>query len=314
MSESKQYSKDESQKRALAAKNPECMDQLPKVDDLAEPLTKQELKEAKKTCVKPQWLGFPRHRISRKDPEIRDQSIGIHSFVPSSGAKPDKDGCYGIIKLRGNFRTEADANDWCSKLLKECDSWSEFCLSRVGEEFPLTNDDKFFRDVTEIDVKEKLDSIAKEHVKSQRRKEQQDAHEVSTRTQELYRDTQKDREEAISDIDFYTTLQVKRATLMLRIDEYKKALRESENIVVNAETEIRKLDLSHPEYKKQYKSKYSEGLQKVGVEDPSENQIIKYFPNDNEEMAEYKKVYDKPAETEEVNEESKEQIIDENST
>jgi hypothetical protein len=57
------------------------------------------------------------------DPTIPNQNICLHSFVPAKGASPDQDGVYGMIKIRGVFATEDEANQRAEFLIKNNDSY-----------------------------------------------------------------------------------------------------------------------------------------------------------------------------------------------
>ena len=48
---------------------------------------------------------YPATERTFADPSIPGQRLCLVSFVPSVDAKPDKDGVYGMIKVRGSFET-----------------------------------------------------------------------------------------------------------------------------------------------------------------------------------------------------------------
>ena len=82
-------------------------------------LNDKQLGEAKYKLWKDKFLDlkFPRERKLRVDPVLEGQSIGILSFIPAPEAVPDKDGCYGIFKLRGNFTNRTDAENYAKMLV-----------------------------------------------------------------------------------------------------------------------------------------------------------------------------------------------------
>ena len=91
------------------------------------------------------------------DPSIFNQQIGLVSFVPSKGATPDKDGFYGMMKIRGNYVNEEEANIKAEDLIRNVDSYHEIFHCKVGKPFPITNSTNFSEEIKEIDIKKKSD-------------------------------------------------------------------------------------------------------------------------------------------------------------
>src|SRR3990170_4868194 len=74
-------------------------------------LTTQETKDAVNDLVSSENLKrYPAVDRFYKDPQYKDQVYCLHSFYPSKGATPDKDGVYGMFKCRGTFSNEMEMN------------------------------------------------------------------------------------------------------------------------------------------------------------------------------------------------------------
>ena len=71
-----------------------------------------ESENAKKELVRDEFLKleYPKTIRIHVDPQIPSQNIGLFSFIPSKGCTPDKQGCFGVLKLRGNFPTREVAD------------------------------------------------------------------------------------------------------------------------------------------------------------------------------------------------------------
>ena len=77
------------------------------------------------------------------DPQQINQKIALVSFIPSSGATPDKDNIYGMMKVRGVYGSEEEANERAEFIIRNVDSYHEVYHAFVGRPFPVTNSDGF---------------------------------------------------------------------------------------------------------------------------------------------------------------------------
>ena len=69
-----------------------------------EPLNNEEYNIAKEELVNKDHLSiYPQNEKAFADPTIDGQNYALISFYPSVEAKPDKDGIYGMIKIRGTY-------------------------------------------------------------------------------------------------------------------------------------------------------------------------------------------------------------------
>jgi len=257
------------------------------VDPIANNLTKPEYKEAKQELIKDTFVKFkfPRIYKSRIDPQINGQQYSLHSFIPAKGATPDKDGVFGIFKNRGNFSSQNEANEHCELLIRSIDSVNEIFIGYVGKEFPLTLNSNWCQETKEIDVKNKLDDIAKSKYKETREKEQKEIDEIQERQKKLLSENSETKQESKDDLDYYIMLRVKFANLKLSRENSLKQLRKEQEAIENAILEIQRKNVEHPEYKEEYMKKYKHALESSGI-DINNNQLIKFMNTEDDKPSE----------------------------
>ena len=78
---------------------------------------------------------YPATERTFADPSIPGQKLCLVSFVPSVDAKPDKDGIYGMIKVRGNYETEEEADDRAELLIRRLIHIIRFLLLLLESRF-----------------------------------------------------------------------------------------------------------------------------------------------------------------------------------
>jgi hypothetical protein len=111
--------------------------------------------------------------------------------VPSSGATPDKDGVYGMIKVRGVFATENEANVRAEFLIRNNDSYHTIYHSIVGRPIPLSHNSKYVADTVEIDLNKKVTSTMKEDMKEKKEKDKKELEDIKKREANLLEDVKK---------------------------------------------------------------------------------------------------------------------------
>jgi hypothetical protein len=250
----------------------------PPVDCGAPVLTKEEYEEAKKILLKNEFskYKFPRSLKTRVDPPITGQTYSLHTFIPSPGATPDSDGVFGILKNRGNFPSREEADEHSEMLIRKIDSWNEIFIGFVGKEFPLTLKGDYCKDTKEVDVRNKLDEVALANLKKKREKDQKDLDDIKEREAKLLEETKVDKMMAKDDIEYYTTLRVKFATLCHTIEDLEKRYRDANKLASEARDEIKKLNSEHADYSKQYIEKYTKALTDAGI-DVKSNPLVKHM-------------------------------------
>ena len=116
----------------------------PKSFNVTKTLTEAEGVEAYKELYETSFVEkFPRFEKLYADPPLPNQVFSLISFVPAKGATPDKDGVFGMVKNRGNFATEQEADMQAEKLIKTVDSYHSILSCYTGRPFPLSKNKKY---------------------------------------------------------------------------------------------------------------------------------------------------------------------------
>ncbi len=225
------------------------------------------------------------------DPSIDKQKYGLFTFVPAKGATPNEKGIYGFAKLRGNFETQAEADERAEDIIRNVDSYHRIYHTLVGRPFPVTNTGDLAQDVNAVQLQQAYSA----DVKKQREKEQKEIEEIKQREKELLDDVKKTEEDID---DRYTTLHVKRAQLCWTYIETKKKLEQMTGLIARARREIEEIDREHPELRGQYYNKYCEARKQAGLpvtgNPNTDESFMKYLVQDAvipEADAEYEKIY-----------------------
>lgn len=235
------------------------------------PLNKEEFKEAIKELHDTSFLKFPRIEKTYTDPQIPSQIYCLHSFVPSKGATPDKNGIYGMVKFRGSFGTLQEANERSEYLIRNVDSYNSILTGYVGRPFPLTSDNKkFCSEVHEIDLNKKTDEIISKDMKSKRDEEKRVIKEIQEKEQKLLEDVkEKDIENNPEHMgENYTMLRVKRSQLIYTFNENVKKMNQIIKSLRDTENMILKIDQESPEHKNEYLTRYQNARKECGLEKP----------------------------------------------
>lgn len=269
--------KEEYRQNPTTRLNPECMTSRPALSADQPSLTGDEAKEAVANQYNRTFLNlkYPRAQRFRVDPPINQGNYySLHSFTPSSGATPDKDGCFGVLKFRGAFGTVEEADAWAEHLIRNVDSLHEIHIGYVGKEFPLTLESVYFNETHEVDMKKKTDTIEREHSKNVREKEQQDMEDIKRRERELLDSSKKNPDEFKTSLDHYIALKVKCANILHLRDETLKKLEVMEQTRQSAEKELVELDEQSPQFKENFLETFRKSLSDVGIKDTP---LLKYM-------------------------------------
>lgn len=262
---------------------PDCIRSLPTSDPSRVPLSDSETSNAMNTLIHKDYikLDFPKKTKFRVDPHIPGQTFGLISFIPSKNATPDKQGCFGVLKVRGTFPTLNEAERWAENLVRNYDSYAEIDITHVGRDFPLMADTSIYCETTrEIDVRKKIEETVKEHLKSKKEEEKREIDEIQERQDRLLNEHKEQTEQTI-DIEWYTQLRVKKANAQHMLDECNKRMQECNEVIQKTQQQIDDIDEKHPDFKDEFLSKYKNALQAIGA-DASKNPLIKYMQDDDE--------------------------------
>ena len=266
----------------LSTKPPQCLIEIP-TNPARKPLTGEEEKAAHSELIKRDFikLKYPRERAFRNDPAVPQQRFGLITFMPSKGATPDSDGCFGVIKSRGNFASSAEAQTYGEMLISNHDSYSEIDIVFVGHDYPLLVDNtSYCRSTAEIDIRKKVEEVVKSHIKSKREEEKAQIKECEERAAILRDPThQKEKDDAMDTQELYTKLRVKKASVLHAIDEYVTKLSQARKVLTSTDKEIEELEKSNPEVvgTMEYLNRFGKEMKAIGVNNPEQNPYYKYL-------------------------------------
>jgi len=224
------------------------------------------------------------------DPPISDQKIVLVSFMPSKTAKPDTDNIYGMMKVRGVFATENEANEYSEKLIREVDSLHEIYHAWVGRPFPVTNATGYEKELKSIDIRKKTVDMISEDILSRRKSDEKELHEIQDKEKRLLEESKKaQNNEPLDPFDGYITEQVKRAQLIWTYKETQKKMVQIRDILKTSNKTIAEVEADNPEYLERYREKYMVARREAGIKDDDDS-FIKYLgidrldAEDNEEL------------------------------
>ena len=214
------------------------------------------------------------------DPNIYGQNICLVSFIPSSDAKPDKDGIYGMMKVRGVYATDEEANERAEFIIRNIDSYHEIFHANVGRPFPVTESNDFANTVKSIDIRKKTTELISEDILNKKREEKEEMMGIQEREKKLLDESEKAQKGEKMDVfDEYITMNVKRAQLLWTYKETMDKINQMKGSYEEAVNRIKELDDEHPEYKDQYKEKYMEARRQAGIPD-EQNSFVEYMALD----------------------------------
>jgi hypothetical protein len=216
------------------------------------------------------------------DPEIGSQRFGLVSFVPSKGATPDKDGVYGMAKLRGNYGTEVEAAVQAARLIKETDSYHKIFTAYVGRPFPITNDEKYCKETEEVDIQNKTKDIISEDVKEKRQQQKKDMEDVKAREKRLI-DQQKNPDYEEEPFEKYMMLNTKKAQLAFTYEETMQKMEKVKKSIIAAREEILKMEEENPGFKDELFENFKAARAQSGITTDSETMrttFVKYLCQD----------------------------------
>lgn len=210
---------------------------------------------------------FPQVDRVYADPPPPLQNVGLISFVPAKGAKPNENGVYGFAKLRGNFPNQEEANARAEFLIRNVDSYHQIYHTYVGRPFPMTLSSKFSAETDEIDIRKQTTESVTANIKKVKDDDQQEMKEIKERQDALIADTEKEHEDPY---DQYITLKVKKAQLTWTYLQHIDKLKEVKGIIKKTRTQLDELDSEYPDFNETYYDKYMAARRDVGFKDTAE--------------------------------------------
>jgi hypothetical protein len=251
-------------------------------DQTAPPLTNDETNEALKELSNTAFIAkFPKVERTYADPVIPNQSIGLISFVPAKGAKPNENGIYGFAKLRGNYANIIESNQRAEFLIRNIDSYHQIYHTYIGRPFPLTLSSKYSSEVDEVDIRKQTAESISADVKQKKLEEKNEIQEIKNREERLLEDSRKaQKDEPTSEDDIYEkyiTLQVKKAQLTWTYLEHQKKMKEIKDILVDTRHELVELDIAEPTFKDKYFEKYQKAREVAGLKNETKAEVEDNF-------------------------------------
>jgi hypothetical protein len=248
------------------------------------PLTDSELKELKKELNITMTRNYPVLEKYFNDPDLNGQTYCLHSFVPSKGAKPDKDGIYGMMKCRGAFQSEVDSQQRAEYLFRNVDSYHKIYTSFVGKPFPITESSYFSENTNEVNLKEKVKEVVTTDIKKKSKEEKETVEELERRKKEF--ELLSETNSTIDELDDYITAMVSRANfdyiiddLLKKVDNYKESRDKSFTFIDEA-------NKNNTTFRDVFLQKYIDKCKEVGIEE-NLNVLIKYMRKYSEEDPNY---------------------------
>ena len=240
-------------------------------------LNDEQVEIAKKDLVDKDHLSiYPAQERAFADPSIEEQDYCLVSFVPSVTAKPDKDGIYGMVKVRGTYNNLDKCDKRAEFLIREVDSLHKIYIAGVGKPFPITNMSTFSKDINRI----KIQDMLSQELQNEQTKEQKELDEMKQREKEILERNKKPMEELKPDIEEqYITNRVKKAQLTWTYINTIKKLKDMQANIVSCREKIAEMDDTNPELKDSYMDRYNSALKQVNLEQETDS-FIMYLEND----------------------------------
>jgi hypothetical protein len=198
------------------------------------------------------------------DPPLNMQNIGLVSFVPSRGARPDENGLYGFAKFRGCFASEMEADQRAEYLIRNVDSYHKIYYPRVGHPFPITTESRFSAVQNDVDIRKTVAQEFSHDIKKQKDSDQQQIKEIQEREKLLKEDVSRDVPDPY---DEYITLKVKKAQITWTYLEHLKKIEELKHIIRSTRERLIVMDVEYPLFKDQYYQKYLDARKDAGLKE-----------------------------------------------
>lgn len=207
---------------------------------------------------------YPKFERQYVDPHIPLQTYSLISFVPAKGATPDKDGVFGMAKIRGTYDTQPECSERCHKLIREVDSYHDIHTVYTGRPFPITCDPKFYKNVQQlVNVKDKAQEVISDDVKAKREREREDIEETKRREKALLDAQNKEIPE--KPMERYITLHIKKAQLTYTLVDNIKKLTQIKDNILRSREEIKSMDAEYPDFRNEYYDNYMEARKQAGL-------------------------------------------------
>lgn len=243
------------------------------------PLSEEDVVEAVKVLNNNSFVkNFLNVERRYADPLDPMQKIGLISFVPAKGAKPNEHGIYGFAKLRGNYPTDNEADERAEFLIRNVDSYHRIYHAYVGRPFPITTSPDFSGERREIDIRKSMVDSVSASIRGKKDEERKEIQEIEAREKQLLEDTKKEEEDPT---DHYTTLRVKKAQITWTYLETQKKLDDMKNIIIKTRNQIEEMEKENDSYSKNYFEKYCNARTESGLDNSNiKDSFMKFLVED----------------------------------
>lgn len=251
------------------------MDSFSPNDIKAEPLNASETAAAVSDLFSPvKFRSVNRKLVDPAKPG--EPRFALFSFAKSAGSTADKDGFFGVAKIRGVFYTEAEAANRAEEIIREVDSSNSIFTAICGQPFPIV-DRGHSAELTEIDVSKKTEKIISDNVKAKRKAEEKEIREIEERRQELMNDDGTIKESDNPE-DAYVQKRLKLAQLRYNIKEHRSKAEQCEEMEKETVKDLIDAQKDHPEYEENYIKRYQAARRKANIpEDTDFSGFMTYF-------------------------------------
>jgi hypothetical protein len=209
----------------------------------------------------------------------------LFSYIKSKDAVPDKDGYFGVGKVRGVCYTEPEAASRAEEIIRDVDSTNSIYTCLMGVPFPIV-DKGHCDNVSDIDIKNKVETTISENVRAKRIAEQKEMQEIKEREQSLMDENGVSKD--ISQEEQYIQNRVKLAHLRYAVNEHTIKIKECKDLTNKVVSELLSMKSKNPEYEEHYLERYKQGRRKVGIPENTDlTGFMKYMadPIESEECS-----------------------------
>lgn len=232
-------------------------------------------------AVNGQIIDYPKVVRTMNDDPISGQGFGNISFMLFKEPRKLATGkmIYGFMKNRGNWPTSEHAIKKAGDIVREQDSKYKVKVLPVGAWVPITDEDRFVKE--QIDVRENEGEV---HLRDEAQREKENERRRITREIREREDEAKNGGDIYDDptsLTYYSMRRVTEVKLQEAIETQKRQIATMEEKIVEVQKELKRLEISHPNYIDEWIDRYNEERRKAGIPDyvPSDDQLESYTTN-----------------------------------
>lgn len=261
-----------------AANPPKCiLEHDSHIDKKRSDLSDEQVEAAKQELLRKDFINleFPRTMKLGSDPPVNSQVYGLYSFIPAKGAKPDLQGSFGVIKLRGCYPTVEEAERWSEQIIRSVDTYAVIDMTWVGKPAPVMVNNEIYRGSTaEVDVRKVMDETQRAELKTKREADLREQESIQRRHKELLADVNEEKQP--DDAETYTMMCVKRANALFAKENALKQLKEYDVLIEKMTKQLVEMDKQNPSLKEGVMKRYTDALASTGIR-PENAPLIKYM-------------------------------------